>query len=97
MSTSASSSPQNVIARFGNHISTIPSRSAYKIVYKQIGVRALALKKKSSSTDVVQNRSFQILNRTKMAAKCTKEKNSCAKRAKVVFFSLLIMQFCDIL
>ena len=50
MSTSVRTSPENVTSRFGNHISTLPSRSAYRTVYKlfwkEIGMRALALKKK---------------------------------------------------
>ena len=75
MSTSARTSPENVTLRFDNHLSTIPSRFADKFVYnffwKETGRRALALKKKSSSTDVVYITAKQVVSHLE------KDKNVC--------------------
>ena len=45
----------------------------------------------------LQNRSFHLMERTRMSAKCQKMKNAGSKHAKVFFFALSNMQYHEVL
>ena len=49
-----------------------------------------------TSSTQLQNRSFHVVERTRMSAKCRKMKNARAKRAKLLVFVTNI-QICDVL
>ena len=47
-----------------------------------------------TSSSQRQNRSFNVMERTRTSEKCSKMKNACAKRAKLLFF---IIKYANLL